>query len=460
MRFPDLPFSLNKNPKKDGDRFLLRLLKDKQNFSYLSDETRKQLEKLKLTGDHDDFRYLHNILLDLWPRVLTDAILQLLIKSKKDYDTNNPKMNSFFDAATLGARELGDVLKGFSEFEGMMYGASPEHYRDHVAHSFRDWIIGQWILKKCFKRKLSGLGAFNDEIQPEEWESMWAIVALCHDIGYPLSKIEVINELARGTLRKQGLVSEGDMRFTFRRQMLPFHDTIIKLMASNAVKLPGDDDYATHLQNKYYLKLFKSFDRLDHGIVSSFLVSKALVYFLESDFSHDGRKHLDKEDARQFLIRREILRAIASHTCPEIYHLQFDTLSFLLYMVDEVQCWGRPTLEELQHEATNIKEGYAYIKKFGATDVDIRIKTRDENWDENQQPQVLNRVLKLRMMLRLAPERKNYLDNNLCFEVSNEGDQILRLVLKNRAMQLEGKGFKDKVLKSVPMLKGQTKRIK
>lgn len=459
MRFPDLPFKLNKNPKKNGDRFLLQLLKNKQNFSYLSDETREKLKKLRLTGNQYGFRYLHDLLLDLWPRVLTDAILQLL-KSSKDYDTNNPEMDSFFDAATLGANELGDVLKGFSEFEGMMYGASPEHYRDHVAHSFRVWIIGQGILKKCFRRKLSGFGTFDNEIKPKEWESMWAIVALCHDIGYPLSKIEVINELARGTLRKQGLISEGDLRFTFRRQMLPFHDTIIKLMASKAVKLPGVHDYATHLQNKYYLKLFKSFDRLDHGIVSSFLVSKALVYFLESDFSHDGRKPLDEEDTRQFLIRREILRAIAAHTCPEIYHLQYNTLSFLLYMVDEIQCWGRPTLEELQHEATNIKEGYADIKKFSDTEVDIRIKTKDTEWDENQQTQVLKQVLRLRTMLRLAPDRINYLNNKLCFEVSNEGDQILRLVLKDRAMRLEYKKFKEKVLKSVPMLKGQTKRIK
>ena len=62
-------------------------------------------------------------------------------------------------------------------------------------------------------------------------------------------------------------------------------------------------------------------------------------------------------------------------------------------------------------------------------------------------------------MLRLAPKRKDYLNNNLRFEVGNEGDNILRLVLQNRAMQIEVKGFAKKVLGDVPMLKGQTKRI-
>lgn len=460
MLFPNLPHTLNKKkPSEDGDPFLLKLLKDRGNFSYLSDETRDRLKGLKLTANQDDFRFLHKHLVELWPRILTDAVLQL-IRSSKDYDRGNPKMDSFFDAVTLGARELGEVLKGFSEFEGIMYGASPGHYRDHVAHSFRVWIIGQWVLKKCFRRKLSGLGDFDKEISEEEWESMWALVALCHDIGYPLSKIEHINQHARRTLRKQGLISEGDMRFTFRRQMLPFHDTIVRLMASNAVALPQEGQYATHLQNKYYLKLLKSFDRLDHGIVSSLLMSKALVYFLESDLSHDARKPLDSEDARQFLIRREILRAVSSHTCPEIYHLQFNTLPFLLYIVDEVQCWGRPTLEELHHEPANIKEASASLNKFNATEVDIEIKTKDDKWNKNQQTRVLNQVLKLRTMLRLAPKRKDYLDNNLLFEVGNKkGDNILRLVLQNCAMQIQIKGFEKKVLDDVPMLKGQTKRI-
>lgn len=461
MLFPNLSHTLNrKKSSEDGDQFLLELLKEQRNFSYLSDETHKKLNNLTLKESQEDLRILHKNLVELWPCILIDAVLQL-IKRSDDYDDTNPKMDSFFDAATLGARELGEVLKGFSEFEGIMYGASPGHYRDHVAHSFRVWIIGQWILKKSFKRKLSGLGGFDKKIKGEEWESMWALVALCHDIGYPLSRIEQINERARQTLKKQGLISEGDMRFTFRRQMLPFHDTIIRLMASNAVKLPNKNNYVTHLQNKYYLKLLKSFDRLDHGIVSSLLMSKALVYFLESDLSHDIIKHLKLEEARQFLIRREILRVVASHTCPEIYHLQFNTLPFLLYIVDEVQCWGRPTLEELQHEPTDIQGGHAIIKKFTATEVDIEIKTQDEEWKIPQQTHVLNQVLKLRTMLRLAPDRTESLKENpkLYFQVTNQRKNLIRLVLKNKGMYLEVKGFDNEVLNAVPMLEGQVERI-
>ena len=107
------------------------------------------------------------------------------------------------------------------------------------------------------------------------------------------------------------------------------------------------------------------------------------------------------------------------------------------------------------------KEASASINKFNATEVDIEIQTKDEKkWNENQQTHVLNQVLKLRTMLRLAPKRKDYLDNNLRFEVGNKKrDNILRLVLQSQAMQIQIKGFAKKVLDDVPMLKGQAKRI-
>jgi len=59
---------------------------------------------------------------------------------------------------------------------------------------------------------------------------------------------------------------------------------------------------------------------------------------------------LSFEDARQFFIRREILRCIASHTCPEVYHLKANTLSFLLILCDELQEWSRPRFKEIQGE--------------------------------------------------------------------------------------------------------------
>jgi hypothetical protein len=394
-------------------------------------------------------------LFEIWPLILTDALRELKRNDCREWgdDPDNKKMETFFDETSLGVTKLRDVLTGFSDFEGMMYGASPDRYRDHVVHSFRVWIIGHGILKTCLGGKLKIAAEFDDLIKPKEWESMWAIVALCHDIGYPLSHIEKVNNKAREALVNQGLMPEGDLRFDFSEQMKMFNDTMIKIMASKTSKLPDnlqkktkassdkgkdkdkdkDRIYITHLQNKYYLKLLKSFDELEHGIVSSLLLSKSLVYFLESDFCHDAWSPLTEEDAKQFLIRREILRSIACHTCQDIYHLKFNTLSFLLYIVDEIQCWGRPTFEMLHRESSaDIKHGIASIVEFGETRINVKIVTEDKEWSEDHKKGIKEWVGKLRKMIRLAVGTPKYEINKmyLRFEAQNQKGEHCYLELK------------------------------
>jgi len=431
MSFPKPPFKLNDEDK--GDRVLLDYLKQDTSVTFVSEETRDLLKEIstdeKLTKARD------HLLKKVWPAVLKDALRILKKNDLREWpEGKDDTIGTFFDEESLGVSELQEVLSGFSDFEGVMYGASPEQYRDHVVHSFRVWIIGQGLLKECFANNLITDAKLQSKICSEEWECMWALVALCHDIGYPLSQLERVNELARNALTRQGLLPQGDLRFTFSQQMQPFHDTLIRLMASKPVKLvemvrpPKEEKeeneriYVTHLQNKYYLKLLKSFDDLDHGIVSSLLISKALVYFLESDLCHDWWSPLTEKDAKQFLIRREILRAIASHTCPDIYHLKFNTLSFLLYMADEIQCWGRPTLTKLQEEPVGIMNGQVEVKEFGETQIDITITTDDdEPWDGEEIEAIKkNWIGRLRKMLRLAVDTPKLEKSYLRFQAQNK----------------------------------------
>jgi hypothetical protein len=390
MGFPTYPFSLGET----ADQELIQYLQDSGTFEYIQ-SAHSGIRELHL----DDLRGQYKKLKELWPLVLTDALRELKKHDPREWPEGKD-FSSFFHEHSLGVAELQEVFTGFTEFEGMLYGVAPDRYRDHLAHAFRVWIIGHGLLNNCFQGELN-TDELDKSITRREWEGMWAIAALCHDVGYPLAAIERINQQARTTLRSLGLTPAGDLRFAFSQQMLPFHDTIIKLISSKPVKISGKERYLTHLQNKYYLKFLKSFDRLDHGIVSTLLISKALVYFLESDLSHDSRKPLGKEDARQFLIRREILRGIAAHTCPDIYHLSFTTISFLLFIVDELQCWGRPTLEELQSDS-EIRQSTAHIKEFTRSRIDIQIDTDDENWDEGQRKGVVSQINRLHRLLRLA----------------------------------------------------------
>lgn len=389
-------------------------------------------------------------LLRLWPLVLTDALKSLKRNDSREWTSEfGIDFNSFFNKESLGVAEFQEVAKGFADFESLLYGASPQRHRDHVAHSFRVWILGQRLLRGALRGKLHvapGTEAKNGlAIRPIELQCMWALTALCHDIGYPFSKVDEINKKATDTLQKQGLRSLGNLRFSFSSEMQPFYQTVMFLMASNIVETQTEAKKAgflTHVQNKYYMKFLNSCDRLDHGVISALLMAKSLVYFLESDLCLDSRRPLSAEDARQFLIRREILRAVASHTCPEIYHLKFNTLSFLLFIVDELQCWGRPTLEQLQTGNGNFGKDSVTIKAFGPERIDIAIESGSA-WD-NEHASQADRVLSgINRRLRLAVDAKNYRGLFLRFRVSSkDGKEGRELILRNGRITRQTTGLR------------------
>lgn len=71
------------------------------------------------------------------------------------------------------------------------------------------------------------------------------------------------------------------------------------------------------------------------------------MYFLESDYSLNEDYHFTEEDRRQFYIRREILRTIATHTCNDIYQMYIASFPLLLRICDDTQEWGRKNITEL-----------------------------------------------------------------------------------------------------------------
>lgn len=110
---------------------------------------------------------------------------------------------------------------------------------------------------------------------------------------------------------------------------------------------PAEKKFVARLQPKYYFKFQKSLEGYKHGILSAIIIYKLLIYFLESDFNINEDYRFDEEEARQFYIRREILRTIAAHTCHDVYHLDMLNFAFLLIMVDDAQEWGRKRISEL-----------------------------------------------------------------------------------------------------------------
>ena len=214
-----------------------------------------------------------------------------------------------------------------------------------------------------------------------EYISMWTIIALCHDLGYPLEKAEQILDKTRKMMREFVPSPNIWNNFGYSGTQDNINEYVLKFISTKmkkttaSEKLDGADEseneFWGRIQPKYYLKYAKSLEGFQHGIISTIIIYKMLLYFLEADFNLNNDYIYKNADARQFYIRREILRAIAAHTCPDAYNIHITTFPSLLFLCDEFQEWGRKTWNELY---TGLKEDSISleIEKFCCEEVNIQ----------------------------------------------------------------------------------------
>ncbi len=354
----------------------------------------KELKKLE-ENEYAIFKEVDKIK-ELWKLLIKKSIICL-----RYFDSREPfRSNSNKKPQAYGIEKLDEYFDKYASFEELLYGGS-KYYRDHVVHVFRVWLLGieQLLIDNCkyLKRiKVSG----RDTESPLEKISIWSIIALTHDLGYPLEKaLEIIGKTK--DMMKSFIVDPVvSMDLSFTGVQNSMNDYVLRFISSKMLKASEIDntvierkkdegketddsvkgieeskkkEYVARLQPKYYFKFQKSLEQKDHGIISALIIYKLLIYFLESDYSINENYFFGEEDCRQFYIRREILRAIASHTCRDIYQQDANNFSFLLILCDDAQEWGRKYLSELY-----VDKGEKYEYKG------IELKTKTEKFEDKE----------------------------------------------------------------------------
>lgn len=328
----------------------------------IDDEVFESLVEIesKLTEDAFDIFRFKKPLLQLWKKLIEKSIVCL-----RYFDTREPFGKPDVKKApyAYGVQNLYEYFEKYNEFENLLYGGS-EYYRDHVIHVIRVWIIGTDILlrdKAKFIQAIEIVRGF--KFSDLEKLSIWTIIAMSHDLGYPLEKSMKIMDKTKDMMKcfiQNPILS---MDFSFSGVQNLMNDFVIRFMSSKMWRVrdrgtiaiesePGADEkdkdyFVARLQPKFYFKFQKSLEQNNHGILSSLLIYKMLLYFLESDYSTNEDYVFDEEDTRQFYMRREILRSISSHTCQDIYQLHLYSFSLLLIIADDAQEWGRKQISEL-----------------------------------------------------------------------------------------------------------------
>ncbi|MBD3216133.1 MAG: hypothetical protein GF311_26200 [Candidatus Lokiarchaeota archaeon] len=324
------------------------------------------------------------------------------------------KGNLKFD---MGVENLTKYFEDFSDFEELLYGIE-EFYRDHSLHVFRVYFLGSYLIREKLEGSYSGVEimdlptinnlTFNKyiKVSKSEKEAMWCIISLCHDLGYPLQKINNLNEKVSKILKYFGTYNFARLRFSLPLEGTILDRFILEILASKLTKI-SDDKFKIHIQSKYYTKYSNSYEKLNHGMMSCILLMKNLVYFKETDYKDKLFQKQNSEDisyiidAQQYLIRREILRAVASHDCEDIYHLKMNNFLFLLIICDEIQEWNRPIFAKLLNMGmTKDKEEKILIKKFSKKKIIIVLELAMD--DSDLEKYAKSKIRKFIRLLRSA----------------------------------------------------------
>jgi len=316
-----------------------------------------------IKDDDDDYEiFRHRDKTDhLW-----GLLLEKSIKCLRHYDTREPfSTNDSKSPRAYGIDDLKVYYNKYADFERILYGSS-RYYRDHIIHVLRTWLSGIELLVKNSGAALDKIKIADKKIpitiNVAEKISIWTIIALTHDLGYPLQKAKSIIDITQDMLSSFITNPNVSADFAFHGVQNYMNDFIVRLMSSkmeqrtshiNALSDATQNEYyVARLQSKYYFKFQKSLERNHHGILSTLIIYKLLTYFLESDYNINEDYVFSEEECRQFYIRREILRAIASHTCDDIYQMYMGSFAFLLRICDDTQEWGRKNISELYISST------------------------------------------------------------------------------------------------------------
>ncbi|MBN2534197.1 MAG: hypothetical protein JXB88_15005 [Spirochaetales bacterium] len=398
----------------------------------------------------DDKTNTNKTSIELWKNLLIDSICLLKMNDKREklydifkkiYDDGKGKKdfcNSFKKIrlmSSYGIDEIEKYFHDFVDFESVLYGTS-KYYRDHILHILQVWGIGIGLICNhetdlkltdkyiCSKENFNFLLDKEDKKGKEENEeekirkksiskseiwAMWTIIALCHDLGYPIEKASQINQKTRKIINHFGCLNFQELNYSFEIFNGYIVEKFLNIISSKAVMAQNspDNENKTAVQSKYHDKFSKSLEDFKHGMFSGLLIFKKLTYFLETDFYFENSE-LTGEDLRQFFIRKEILRAICSHTCPKIYHIWLNTFSFLLIFCDEIQEWNRPNFDDFRFRVTD-KYPKVIIGKYELKGQKFKVSFAYENdCDKNNYNYlVLDRFKTLHYLLRSAKDDKD-----------------------------------------------------
>ncbi|MBK5112219.1 MAG: hypothetical protein KGD59_07395 [Candidatus Heimdallarchaeota archaeon] len=337
---------------------------------------------------------------------------------------------TFIDPDKQGFDKLFLYFNRFVEFEELIF-ASEAFYRDHTLHCLWVYFLGEYIFhnpqfSNLFvnkERTIKNTSKFRKVLVSLEHpnifgnfikrldniigitklsDSIRCVIALAHDLGYPLKKIDKINTeigkllpyFAISEFSKFAFEYENIQQFFLENFLQLLSDEIgmavdssglefeelqliatpynkighISTLIENEIEpdpqliqelkdtLEGTSEKEKYLLRKIFfgkgkidksmsqvLRYANDFEDYRHGIMSSYLLMKTLNSFsnIKITYSNPDDLPLEELDFATIYGKMKILKAMADHTSSGYQIMDFDNYSAQLILIDEIEEFSR-----------------------------------------------------------------------------------------------------------------------
>jgi len=265
-----------------------------------------------------------------------------------------------------GIPELFAYIDEFLEYEDVLF-AVDSHYRDHIIHSIWVMLVGFYLIQNFdLYKQIKFSGVIDDIGGTEQSEKcynkvhgklnqfqlpIWFLIALTHDLGYPIQKTKAGNLRMAKMLKNYGFLGLQEFQYSFTVVNQPAIDILLDSLAS-AIGCCAKGEYRLVKSQGLRLDAAKTFENTDHGIMSAYLLQNKIDWITEGlALSEVEFLPVMRPDvAFNHAVILQIFDAITSHTNVNRYYRNLNSMSVLLLLCDEMEEFSRYRQSTITHE--------------------------------------------------------------------------------------------------------------
>jgi hypothetical protein len=294
-----------------------------------------------------------------------------------------------------GYKELRHYFDEYVEYEDLLFSLD-KSYRDHTIHAGWVMLLGFYLRNICdlFKnlkeypvKNLDGDDSDCQrtiEIIKESESPLWCLIALTHDLGYPIEKTRNANAILNKMIGNFGVLRQRDFDYNFTIVHQTAINELLNTISSLVVWRKGG--FQVGIRSGARLDYAKSFERLNHGVMSAFLLQSYLDWICDTmDILRGVERFGDREHKSAAMkgIVITLVSAIATHTARYKYASNLNTMTSLLLISDELEEFSRYSRSSATHDWVNVKcktefqweeTSFGINYTFDTPDVDYNIK--------------------------------------------------------------------------------------